>query len=302
MIGSSGKKTPEVFDSGTAFLVICLSFTTLLTASCRQQAPPRQYTLKGQVLAIHAERQQITIRHEDVPGLMPAMTMTFPVANKALVAGRLPGELITARLEVTESEGTLTEITRLGMGELPANTNQAALASGVLEVGDALPDAALIDQADRRRSLGEWRGTPVLITFVFTRCPLPTFCPLMDQNFATIQRSVAEDAALKGRVRLISITLDPDHDTPAVLVAHAEKRRADPAVWTFLTGDRVTIDRLAGRFGVGVLRNPATPTDITHNLRTVLAGADGRVVRIYTGNEWTTGAVLNDLRSVVREP
>ncbi len=112
----------------------------------------------------------------------------------------------------------------------------------------------------------------------------------MDQNFATIQRSVAEDAALNGRVRLISITLDPDHDTPAVLVAHAEKRRADPAVWTFLTGDRVTIDRLAGRFGVGVLRNPATPTDITHNLRTVLAGADGRVVRIYTGNEWTTGS------------
>ena len=188
------------------------------------------------------------------------------------------------------------------MGELPANTNEAALASGVLDVGDPLPDAALVDQADRRRSLGEWRGTAVLITFVFTRCPLPTFCPLMDQNFATIERSVAEDPALQGRVRLISITLDPDHDTPAVLAAHAEKRRADPAVWTFLTGDRVTIDRLAGRFGVGVLRNPATPADITHNLRTVLAGADSRVVRIYTGNEWTTGTVLNDLRSVVREP
>jgi cytochrome oxidase Cu insertion factor (SCO1/SenC/PrrC family) len=124
----------------------------------------------------------------------------------------------------------------------------------------------------------------------------------MDQNFATIQRSVAEDPVLRGRVRLISISLDPDHDTAAVLARHAERLKADPAVWTFLTGDRATIDRFAGRFGVGVLRNPAAPADITHNLRTVLAGADGDVVKIYAGHEWTTAAVLADVRGTLRQP
>ena len=122
----------------------------------------------------------------------------------------------------------------------------------------------------------------------------------MDQNFATIQRSVAEDAVLRGRVKLVSISFDPDHDTPAVLSAHAARLRVDPDVWTFLTGDRVTIDRLAGRFGVGILRSPQSATDITHNLRTILAGADGRVARIYSGNDWTTAAVLADVRGLLQ--
>jgi protein SCO1 len=295
------KKTPEVLAAtarGLVFLVLCIA---LVSGSCRREAPPRHYTLKGQVLAVHPERQQVTIRHEDIDGLMPAMTMTFPVSTKELIAARAPGELVTARLQVAESEGTLVDITRTGMADLPTSANEIALASGIIEVGQALPDAALLDQADRRRSLSEWRGTPVLVTFSYTRCPLPAFCPLMDQNFATIQRTVAEDAVLRGRVRLMSISLDPDHDTPAVLAGHAWRLKADPAVWTFLTGDRVTIDRVSGRFGVGILRNPTSPTDITHNLRTILAGADGKVVKIYTGNEWTTAAVLADLRGILQQ-
>lgn len=227
--------------------------------------------------------------------------MTFPVATKELLTGRTPGELISARLEIGDAEGTLTEITRVGMAALPAGTNAVAVASGMLAVGDLLPDIALIDQHDRRRALSEWHGAMVLITFIYTRCPLPTFCPLMDQNFVTIQRGVEEDAVLRGRVKLVSISLDPEYDTPGVLAAHAARLKADPAVWTFLTGDRVTIDRAAGRFGVGVLRNPTVPTDITHNLRTVLAGADGRVVKIYASNDWTPGTVLSDLRAL-RQP
>jgi protein SCO1/2 len=275
---------------------------TGLAGGCRRQAPPRQYTLSGQVLAVHPERQQITIRHEDVPGLMPGMTMTFSVAANELLAGRAPGELVTARLEIGEAEGTLTAITHTGVAALPAGTNEIALASGILAAGDPLPDVALIDQNDRRRALSEWRGAPVLITFVYTRCPLPTFCLLMDQNFATIQRGIDEDAILRGRAKLISISLDPEYDTPAVLSAHAARLKADPAVWTFLTGDRVTIDRVAGRFGVGVMRNPAVPADITHNLRTVLAGPDGRAARIYSGNDWTPGTVVADLRALLRRP
>ena len=171
MIGIPTKKTPEVFG-------VTLLLAVSLAAGCGRDAPPRRYPLKGQVLAIHADRQQITIRHDDIPGLMPGMTMTFPVATKELLAGREAGELVSAELAVSESEGTLVEITRVGMAPVPAGANEVALASGVLGLGDALPDVALIDQTDRRRSLSDWRGSPVLITFIFTRCPLPTFCPL----------------------------------------------------------------------------------------------------------------------------
>jgi protein SCO1/2 len=175
------------------------------------------------------------------------------------------------------------------------------MAGGLLEVGDPMPDAAFIDQHDARRAFSEWKGTPTLVTFIYTRCPLPTFCPLMDQNFATIQRAVAEDAALRGRIRLVSISFDPDHDTPAVLATHAARLKADPAVWTFLTGDRVTVERFAGRLGVGIIR-PQSATEITHNLRTVLVGADGRIARIYTGSDWTPHQAIVDLRSAVQRP
>jgi protein SCO1/2 len=142
----------------------------------------------------------------------------------------------------------------------------------------------------------------MLVTFVYTRCPLPNFCPLMDQNFSTIQRAVAEDSVLRGRVQLVSITFDPAHDTPEVLAAHAARRQADPAVWTWLTGDAATIERFAGRFGVSVLREDPSSADITHNLRTIHIGPDGRIRAIYSGNGWTPGEVLADLRRAVAQP
>lgn len=256
------------------------------------------------MIAVDQTRQQLTIKHDDIDGLMPGMTMSFPVARAELLNGREPGELISATLAVTDAVGQVTAVQHEGFSPLPANTNAALMAGALLDVGDAVPDAAFIDQANRRRSFSEWRGLATLVTFIYTRCPLPNFCPLMDQNFAKIQQAVAADKPLQGRVRLVSISFDPDHDTPEVLAAHAERVKADPAVWTFLTGDRATIDKFAARMGVGVLRPDAADADtsITHNLRTILVGADGRIVRIYSGNEWQIPAVLTDLRAAARQP
>jgi protein SCO1/2 len=262
--------------------------------ACSRPEPARQYVLQGQVLGVHPERQQVTIKHADIVNFMPGMTMSFDVARPALLEGLAPGDLVTATLEVTASLGRLTAITETGTAPLP---DPATLQSPPLDVGEAIPDAAFVDQQDRRRSLAEWRGHPTLITFIYTRCPLPTYCPLMNQNFATIARNAAEDPSLAGKVRLISISFDPEHDTPAVLAAHAAKFKADPAVWTFLTGDRVTVDRIASRFGVGTMRGSNPADEITHNLRTFLVAADGRIAQIYTGTDWTTARVLADLRA-----
>jgi len=284
---------PRHLSSVTPILVLALA-----GLACQPAEPAHRYPIVGQVLGINTTEQTVTIQHEDIVGFMPAMTMSFPVARPELLDGREPGELITGILEVQNSLGRLVDITHVGMGE-PPSPNRVALTMELLEVGDEVPDAAFIDQSDRRRSFAEWRGQDTLVTFVYTRCPLPNFCPLMDQNFATIQETLSEDPALAGKVALVSITFDPEHDTPEVLAAHATARHADPAVWTWLTGDRETIERFAGRFGVTVMREDPTIVDITHNLRTIHVGPDGRVRHVYSGNGWTPGEVVADLRSAV---
>jgi protein SCO1/2 len=130
---------------------------------------------------------------------------------------------------------------------------------------------------------------------------MPTFCPFLDRNFAAVQKALESDqsyAALKGNVRLASISFDPLTDTPAVLKQHAATVEADPRVWTFLTGGRDEIDKFARRFGVIIARSPTEPLDITHNLRTSIVDADGKLVTTYTGNEWTPEQLLADLKSV----
>jgi len=284
---------------GLARWPLALAVLFLTAAGCSQKAPPKRYPLKGQILAVDAQKQQLTIKHEDIPNFMPAMTMSYPVATPDLMQGRVPGELISAVLEVDDSMGRLVEITHTGAAPLPEGTNQLAMSEGLLAEGDDVPDAAFIDQNDHRRSFSEWRGSLTLLTFIYTSCPLPNYCPLMDQNFSTIQRAVSEDPQLKGQVKLVSVTFDPNHDTPAVLADHAKAHATDPAIWTFLTGDEATIDRFAGRFGVGIIRSSSTP-EITHNLRTVLIGRDGKILKIYSGNDWTPGAAMTDMRAALR--
>src|SRR5205814_41607 len=140
---------------------------------------------------------------------------------------------------------------------------------------------------------------PLFIPFIYTSCHFPTFCPLMDRHFASIQQTIKTDPSLK-KVHLLSVSFDPLTDTPPVLKAHARELKADPARWTFLTGDRDDIDRFASRFGVSISRELNNPKDITHTLRTAIVDADGKLVKVYIGNEWTPAQLLEDLKPVAR--
>ncbi len=271
------------------------------TTATAKPADAKRYMVVGQILVVSEDKKTLSIKHNDIAGYMPAMTMTFPVASPELMKDRVAGELVAAVLQVDSSAGQLVEITHTGNAPLPDQSNMASLAAGVLEPGAEAPDSALIDQTNKRRSFAEWKGQPTLLTFIYTRCPLPNFCPLMDRNFAAIARAGGADPALAGKFKLVSVSFDPDFDTPAVLDAHAAKLKADVSVWTFLTADRLTIERFAAKFGVGVVRDGAEAADITHNLRTVLIGADRKIIKIYAGSDWSTTAVLNDLRAAVTQ-
>src|SRR5206468_2491592 len=205
----------------------------------------------GQIILVAPNRQEATIKHEEIKGLMPAMTMPYRVRDAKLLDGLVPGDLIAATLVIVSNDAYLTEVRKVGQAPLekpPADTPSASSGFELLKPGEAVPDAKFVDQDGRARDFGSFAGRTVVITFIYTRCPMPTFCPLMDRHFAAIQRKLGEDPASGRRVHLISVSFDPLNDTPPVLAKHAAKLHADPQRWTFLTGARDDIEQVAARF------------------------------------------------------
>ncbi len=226
---------------------------------------------------------------------MPGMTMPFKVRDASLLSGKAAGDLVTAQLVVGSSEAWLATLEKTGAAPLDTVASVPPAAFVVpLKPGDMAPDATFIDHTSESLSLTGWRGQAVAVTFIYVRCPLPQFCPMIDRRFAELQRAVRADSQLAGRVRLLSVSFDPDQDTPAALAAHAKKLEADSSVWRFATAPRDVVDRFAAQFGVNVIREP--DRTITHNLRTAIIAPDGRVAAMYDGGDWTTAQALNDLR------
>ena len=288
------RRLPRLRQPAPLFALVLL--TALAGFGCRAPAPaPRTFELKGQILAIDQARQEITVNHADIPGFMPAMTMPYKVRDASLLKGRTPGELIAATLVVEESDAYLQSIKHEGVAVLP-DGRPAVHAMDLLGVGETVRDGALVDQSGVRRSLGDWRGQVLAVTFVYTRCPLPNFCPLMDRHFAAVQEQVRSSSDLQGRVHLVSVTLDPEYDTPAVLLRQAGRLKADPAVWSLLTGSREQVDTFASQFGVSVVRENAQPSELVHNLRTAVIDGNGRLVTVLSGGEWEPAALIAEIR------
>lgn len=270
------------------------------SAACRQAADHREFPLQGQVLSLEPAKKYVTVKHEEIKGFMPAMTMPYEVRDEKVLAGLAPGDLVSATLVVISNGAYLSRIKKVGQAPLekpPAEAPMPSASPGfeLLKPGEAVPDSAFLDQDGKKRHFGEFRGSRVALTFIYTKCPLPTFCPLMDRHFATIQQALKRDAALKD-VHLVTVSFDPVMDTPAVLRTHAATLDADFTRWTFLTGDRDEIDQFASRFGVLVSRALNDARDITHNLRTAIVNADGTLATVYIGNDWTPGQLIADLR------
>jgi protein SCO1/2 len=283
-------------------LFVFLLCALIAAARCSGKSNDRSFALQGQVLSIDPPHKQLTIKHQEIKGLMPAMTMPYEVRDEKLLDGLAPGDLVHATLVVETNNAYLKMITKTGTAPLdkpPAEAAAPAARSGfeLLRTGEPVPDASFVDQDGRKRRFASFRGSPVVMTFVYTRCPMPTFCPLMDRHFTAIQSSLQTEPAF-ARVHLVTVSFDPAYDTPRVLKKHARELKADPARWTFLTGNRDEIDRFAARFGVSVARAMNDPRDITHNLRTAIVDAEGKLVKVYTGNEWTPEQILADLRAL----
>lgn len=273
--------------------IVCVLL--LAAVGCRRAPEGRRYALTGQVLAVHAERDELLLRHDDIPGFMPAMVMPFTVRDPAIPPGLRPGDLVRGVLRVGDTTAVLEGLEKTGYRPLPPETAKALSPPGALAPGDPVPDVALVDSGGRRHRLSEWRGRAVALTFVFTRCPLPEFCPALDRRFAELQSVVRADPVLRGSTLLLSISFDPAFDTPEVLRRHAQGLGADPSLWIFATGSAADVEAFGSAFGLSVARDPA----ITHNLRTAVVDASGRLVRVHAGADWTPADVARDLRGAL---
>jgi protein SCO1/2 len=275
-----------------------VSFTiALVLAGCGRGAETKvgEYELQGQILAVRPERSEVVIMHEDIKGLMPGMTMPFTVKDESLLKDRQPGDLVTATLVVGEVGAHLSTLVKTGHAALKGAASPPV--SDIRQPGDLLADAKLVDQTGAPSPLSAYRGHRVALTFIYTRCPLPEFCPLMDRNFAAVQKTVASTPALAD-VRLITVTIDPAYDTPAVLKDYAGRRGADPKIWSFLTGEPAEVNRFGSQLGVYVEHNPQNAIDITHNLRTAVIDPNGQLVKVYNGNSWTPSELVADLSAI----
>jgi protein SCO1/2 len=268
----------------------------LMVTACSRTAPTKQYQLQGQILDVKPATKEVLVKHQDIPGFMPAMTMPYKVEDAALLAGKQPGDLITATLVVGETEAHLSKIDTTGHAPVEDASGPAITDSQILKPGEPVPDTNLVDENNRPRPLTSLKGHRVALTFMYTTCPQPDFCPLMDRNFAAVQNEIKNTPGL-GDVRLVSVSFDPGHDTPAVLKAHAKALQADPAVWHFVTASSDDIKGFAATFGVIAEPSDESPAILTHNLSTAVFDADGRLVKIRPGNMWTPADLIADFKA-----
>jgi protein SCO1/2 len=261
----------------------------------------KHYEMKGQVLAVNRDKVEILVKHEDIPGLMPAMTMPYKVESVGMLDNLGPGDLITTDLAVDNGAGVITKITKTGTAKVETPP-PSPVASGfeLIKEGAEVPNQAFIDQDGKERRLNDIRnGRALALTFMYTKCPMPTYCPMMDRQFAAIQKAIQAKPGLGDNVHLLSVSFDPKNDTPPVLKKHAEALGADPKLWTFVTGNRDDIDKFAMTFGVTLIRGEsADPNEIGHTLRTAVIGRDGKLVKAYTGNEWSASDIVADLEKL----
>jgi protein SCO1/2 len=276
-----------------------IALCAVSAGSAAQEAGPLAvHDAHGLLEAYNPMTHQATIAHDAIPGYMQAMTMDFDVRNPDEFASLSPGAIVTFHLCVTASSAWIDHVVKTGASSAILGPPSAIAPVRELVPGQLSPDVELTDQGGKNIRLSDFKGEAVAFTFIYTRCPLPTYCPLMNQFFSQAQSLMTRIGA-GDRWRLLSISMDPAHDTPQVLSAFASAYHADPARWEFATGDEAGVKRFGAAFGLEFQR---TGPRIYHNLRTVVIDATGHVRSIYSGNSWNPQQLVSDLRAAMRHP
>ncbi len=307
------------FDKSTSFFrtykFAHLAFASLLfiiglcfSACTNESGAPlsseaRRYKLTGKVLNADKSRRRVQVAHNPISDTqgetyMEAMTMDFALRDEALYDEMKSGDEISATLVIDKGRSYLDEVSL----SRPMSGDSAAAASRAAALiepqpGTTIPNFTLVNQDGKNINLADYKNRVLLLTFIYTRCPLPDYCPLMSENFAAINKTLAARPDLRDRVRLLSVTFDPLYDTPAVLREYAARYDAQasssPRIWEFATGTSAQISDVAKLFNLSY--TPAADGTINHSLKTALIDPNGKLIKLYRDNGWTPQEVTRDI-------
>jgi protein SCO1/2 len=278
-----------------AIRLFVLSIICTLTACQTEKTLPEQrFDLKGKVVVVNKSDGTVTLAHEAIPGYMAAMTMDYPVKDKWVLDVAKPGQTLQATLVVASDRAWLQDVV---ISETPKGNSDSLVSPVPDPLGQTVPDFTLINQDGKPIHFHQYHGKALLLTFIYTRCPLPDYCPRMSKNFAQILAQISADPKLAPATRLLSISIDPDYDKPAVLRSYALDVAGNPHPfdhWDFASGTSEQVRTVAEFFGLKYWKDSG---QIVHALVTALVGPDGKVAKVYRGNDWQPAEVLADLQA-----
>lgn len=279
----------------------------MLATSCHRSKPQaaKRYHFTGRIISIDNQAQSASIDGDLIQGFMEPMVMSYKIKPESMLRQLSPGDSISAEVVVVDhdprdenadSDYWLENVKVTGHAAQPPASGPKAFHMPAL--GEEVPDFAFTDQDGKHISLHQFRGKTLMVTFVYTRCPFPDFCPRMSSNFAEIYKQLGANASL-AETRLLSVSFDPEHDTPKVLrsygfsVAHTH----DPALfrrWEFAAPRAADLPKIADFFALTVKPEGGL---ITHNLSTAVIGPDGKIVKWYHGGDWQVSDLIKDAAS-----
>ncbi len=264
-----------------------------------QSKPPvpqgKRYDLKGTIVSIDKANQSAIISHEEVKDFMDAMTMPFKLKDAWPLDVMKPGDEVQAALVVTDDSAWLEDV--VVVQKSAAQTTGTPESSAIPKPGDMVPDFRLVNQDNKLVRIAQYKGRALLLTFIYTRCPVPEYCSLMSSHFAEIERELQKDAALYKKTHLVSVSFDPAYDTPKVLRSYgaAQTGNYDKETfshWEFVTGEAEEVKKVAQFFGLTYLPEKG---EFVHSLQTALIAPDGKLVKLYSGNKWKPSDVVADI-------
>ena len=269
-------------------LILCVFLT-----ACAHKPQGKRYPLDGRVVAVDPAQHQLTVAHNDVPGLMKGMTMPFLVNSndwwvfKAIAVG----DQVHATLVLSDR----AELQDISFSKVSDSAVDGTSQLHVPEPGQQVPDFTLVNQDGRKIQLTQFRGKPLLLTFIYTHCPFPDYCLRMSNNFGKVMQQLQQNPKASADAQLLSISIDPENDKPAVLREYGERYagRVDPKFqhWQFASGSPEQVRKVADFFGLAYNTKDG---QIVHGLQTVLIDKNGKVLKVYSGNDWKPEDVAAD--------
>jgi protein SCO1/2 len=288
----------------TILLLVFIALALGAGACSWGDQPPKnekRYPIKGIVVAVNPQERTVTLKHEDIPGYMQGMTMDFKIKNALDLQSMKSGDQITGTLVIDDISSWI-EVTAVTEGGAALTPTTAV--PGEPKPGDDIPDFTLVNQDGKPIHLSQYKGRNLALTFVYTRCPQPDQCTLMSNNFAAVDLELQKQPDVYAKTHLLTISFDSEYDTPKVMrsygAAHTGRYANEKFEhWEFATGTADEVKRIAEFFGLRYFKDSSAGEEqVMHSLRTAVIDSNGRLVKLYRGNEWKPAVLADDLKSL----